>query len=262
MRRWSRVFLTGFAMVAALSAGAQTPEERGLEIAREADARDAGWGDASSTLRMILRGKGGEEATRELRIKALEQPGEGDKSLVVFDTPADVKGTALLSHAHKTGNDDQWLFLPALKRVKRIASNNQSGPFMGSEFAYEDLSAQEVEKYTYKYLRDESVDGEDCFVIERYPINKDSGYSKQIAWIDQSHYRLQKVEFYDRRGELLKTLTPTGYQQYLEKYWRPGKMDMVNHVTGKSTTLEWQDYKFGQGLSARDFDQNSLQSAR
>lgn len=258
----SRVAAALLVTLTALCVQAQTPEERGLAIAREADARDTGWGDTSSTLKMILRDKSGAEAVRELRIKALEQPGDGDKSLVVFDTPPDVKGTALLSHSHRTGNDDQWLFLPALKRVKRIASNNQSGPFMGSEFAYEDLSSQEVEKYTYKYLRDEEMNGENCFVIERYPENKDSGYSKQVSWIDQAHYRVQKVEFYDRRGELLKTLTPSGYKFYQDKFWRPAQMDMVNHVTGKSTTLEWQDYQFGQGLSPRDFDQNSLQSTR
>ena len=96
----------------------------------------------------------------------------GDLSLVIFDTPADVKGTAFLSHTKKAGSDDQWLYLPALKRVKRIASSNQAGPFMGSEFAYEDISSQELEKYTYKYLRNEDYGGLDCFVVEYDPVDR------------------------------------------------------------------------------------------
>ena len=254
--------VTLLAAIAANSAFAQTPEERGLEIATEADKRDTGWGDSEAVLTMTLRNQTGAETTRELEIKTLEQTEDGDKSLVVFDTPRDVKGTALLTHSHKVDDDDQWLYLPALKRVKRIASNNQSGPFMGSEFAYEDMSSQEIEKFSYKYLRDEEVGGAACFVVERVPTNEDSGYSRQVAWIDQDEYRLQKVEFYDRKGDHMKTLTASGYEQYLDKYWRPARMEMVNHITGKSTSLDWSGYEFGKGLNERDFDQNSLKSTR
>jgi aldehyde:ferredoxin oxidoreductase len=98
---------------------------------------------------MILRNKRGQESKRELEIRTLEVKDDGDKSLTVFHTPRDVRGTALLTYSHGVDPDDQWLYLPALRRVKRIASNNQSGPFMGSEFAYEDLSSQEIDKYTY-----------------------------------------------------------------------------------------------------------------
>lgn len=148
---------------------AETAEERGLAIAREVDARDAGFVNQSASLQMILRTDSGKQSQRELRVRTLEMQEDGDKSLVIFDTPADVKGTALLTFAHKVEDDDQWLYLPALKRVKRIASKSKSGPFMGSEFAYEDMSSQEVEKYTYKYVRDEKAEGLDCFVVERFP---------------------------------------------------------------------------------------------
>ena len=261
MYRYCLSLLLAVAMLCA-PAIAQTPEDRGLEIAKEADRRDTGWGDSSAELVMILRNASGAETTRDLEIKTLEQLDDGDQSLVVFNTPRDVKGTALLTYSHKTGEDDQWLYLPALKRVKRIASNNQSGPFMGSEFAYEDMSSQEVEKFTYKFLRDEEAAGQACFVVERYPTDENSGYTRQVAWIDQEHYRLLKVDFYDRKNELLKTLTATGYEVYLDKFWRPARMEMVNHVTGKSTVLEWSDYSFGNGFTERDFDQNSLKRAR
>ena len=210
-----------------LGAQAQDAEARGLEIATEADARDTGWGDSVVDLTMILRNKNGDESIREMRSRALEVADDGDKSMIIFDQPRDVRGTALLTYSHKTGDDDQWLYLPALKRVKRIASSNKSGPFMGSEFAYEDLSSQEIEKYTYKYLRDETLDGEQVFVIERYPTDENSGYTKQIVWMDQAEYRPRKIEFYDRKNSHLKTLTLHEYQEYLDDYWRPGRMEMV-----------------------------------
>jgi outer membrane lipoprotein-sorting protein len=241
---------------------AQTPEEKGLEIAIETDKRDIGFGDSSSELTMILRNKQGDESKRQISNQTLEVENDGDKSLVIFNEPRDVKGTAFLSFTHKSGPDDQWLYLPALKRVKRIASDNKSGPFMGSEFAYEDISSQEVEKYTYKYIKDENLDGIDCFVMERYPVDESSGYTRQVTWIDAEEYRTMKVDFYDRKNSLLKTLTYHEYNQYLDKYWRANKLSMINHQNGKSTDLLFADYKFANGFSESDFNQNSLKRAR
>ena len=241
---------------------AQTPEEQGLAIAQEADRRDSGFGDYTSDVKMILKNKHGQESTREIRSRTLEVDGDGDKSMTIFDKPRDVKCTALLSFTHKVGPDDQWLYLPALKRVKRISSRNKSGPFMGSEFAYEDLSSQEVEKFTYKYLRDENCESMDCFVIERDPVDKYSGYTREIVWIDTQEYRPQKVEYYDRKNAPLKTLTYQNYHQYLDKYWRAHNMFMENHQTGKSTRLIWTDYQFQSGQTERDFDRNSLKRVK
>lgn len=258
----NRLLLILFLIVLLPDAFAETPEEKGLAIAIESDKRDTGWVDQSADLEMILRNKQGETSSRTLHINTLEVDGDGDKSLTVFDNPRDIKGTAFLSHTHALQPDDQWLYLPALKRVKRIASANKSGPFVGSEFAYEDLTSQEVEKYKYKWLRDETINGHEVFVIERYPQYENSGYTRQIAWIDKEIYRPWKVEFYDRKNELLKTLTFSDYAKYLGKYWRPARMEMVNHQTGKETTLVWKNYRFENGFSDRDFDQNTLKRAR
>ncbi len=133
---------------------------------------------------------------------------------------------------------------------------------MGSEFAYEDITSQEVEKYTYRFLREEELDGVPTFVVERDPVDENSGYTRQVVWYDQEEYRVLKVDFYDRRDDLLKTLTYSGYHQYLDRYWRADEMHMVNHQTGKSTTLVWSDYRFQTGLSERDFDQNALRRTR
>jgi len=241
---------------------AQTPEEQGLAIAQEADKRDSGFGDYTSDVKMILKNKHGQESTREIRSRTLEVDGDGDKSMTIFDKPRDVKGTALLSFTHKVGPDDQWLYLPALKRVKRIASDNKSGPFMGSEFAYEDISSQEVEKYTYKFLRNDTFNDMEVFVFERYPVDKKSGYTRQIVWMDKQHYKERKIEFYDRKNALLKTLLFTDYNQYLDQYWRAHDMYMENHQTGKSTKLLQSNYQYRTGLSDRDFDKNSLKRIR
>ncbi|HHH13242.1 MAG TPA: outer membrane lipoprotein-sorting protein [Thiolapillus brandeum] len=251
-----------FLLVLAAAAGAETPEEKGLAIAREVDARDTGWGDFQAKMSMLLRNRHGEESLRQMRVKSLEVEGDGDKTLIVFDEPRDVKGTALLTFSHKTKDDDQWLYLPALKRVKRIASRNKSGPFMGSEFAYEDLASQEIEKYTYKYIRDDELDGTPVFVIERYPVSKYSGYKRQLVWIDKERYIPLKIEFHDRKNSLLKTLTFKGYRQYLDRYWRAEEMFMQNHQTGKSTLLTWKEYRFRTGLKDSDFTRNSLKRAR
>ncbi len=244
---------------------AETPEEKGLRIAEAADRRGSGWQNQTVDLIMILRNRRGDESRRTIRTKTLEVQG-GDKSLSLFDEPADVKGTAMLTFSHGLRPDDQWLYLPALKRVKRIASRNKSGPFMGSEFAYEDLSSQEVEKYRYKYLREKACGpGWRCHVMERIPAYKYSGYSRQVTWIDIKEYRFVKLEFYDRKDAHLKTLEWKGYKSYslsTSNYWRADEMFMNNHQTGKSTTLKWFNYRFGTGLGSGDFNKNALARLR
>lgn len=259
------ISLTGMLLLASLamtSAFAQTPAEKGLEIAKAIKARDLGWGDSQSELTMTLRDRKGREVVRQMRSKSLEVEGDGDKGLTVFDTPLDVKGTAFLSFSHIEGNDDQWLYLPALKRVKRIASRNKSGPFLGSEFAFEDLSSFEVEKNTYKYLRDEELNGMDSFVVEMDPVDEYSGYTRLVAWVDKEHYRVHKIDFYDRRDTHLKTLTVAGYQLYKDKYWRADQQKMVNHKNGKSTDIEVNNLTFDTGITEADFDESRLARVR
>ena len=240
----------------------ESSEAKGLAIAEEMDRRDRGWKDQRASLVMTLRNRQGQESRRELRVATLEVEGGGDKSLTVFDTPRDVKGTAFLSYTHATKPDEQWLYLPALKRVKRISSRNKSGPFMGSEFAYEDISSQEVEKFRYEWLRDETLDGREAMVVEFRPEYEHSGYVRQIVWIDAEIFRIVRIEYHDRKDALLKTLTMEDYRQYADRYWRPEVMEMVNHQTGKTTSIRWNDYQFGTGLGERDFDRNSLRRAR
>ncbi len=253
-----------------IAASGETPvrgdteaERAGFEIAARADRADRGFTNSEVELEMVLRNAAGKESRRTLKITTLEVPDEsvGDKSLVVFDNPSDIKGTALLSHANILDPDDQWLFLPALKRVKRISSANKSGPFVGSEFAFEDFTALELNKYDYTYLREDEVDGLKTDVVERTPRYENSGYTRQVSWVDQDVYQVRKVEFYDRRGDLLKTLTLNDYRNY-DGVWRSQRMEMVNHQTGKSTDFIYGDYQFDIGLEEGDFVKSRLTRLR
>lgn len=237
-------------------------QQKGLQIATEAERRDTGWGDSEASLKMLLSNKHGASSSREMRLKSLEVENDGDKSLTIFDQPRDVKGTAFLSFTHSLTPDEQWLYLPALKRVKRISSSNKSGPFMGSEYAFEDLTSFEVDKYDYQYLRDEVHAGQDSFVVRNFPRYAKSGYKHRDVWIDKAEYRVLKVDFYDRKGDLLKTLENKDYREFLDQYWRPMTASMVNHQTGKSTELVYSDYQFRVGLGERDFNKNSLKRAK
>jgi hypothetical protein len=240
-----------------------SPEERGLAIFTEADKRNSGYGDLEVELKMILRTAKGAASERNLRIRQMEVPADGDRVLVVFDTPADIRGTALLSHAHKVAGDDQWLFLPALKRVKKIASRNKSGAFLGSEFSFEDLALPELEKYSYRYIREDSHHGVDCYVVERRSKEKYSGYAKEHYWLDKDEYRTLRVDYFDRRDNPVKLLKVVDYRLYNETFWKPGRMLMENLRTKKSTELVWRDYNFAAGFDAdRDFSVNSLRRAR
>lgn len=263
MQNMLMMLLICIATIQAAPVSAETAESKGLAIALEADQRDNGWNDSESSLTMILRNRHGDESRRKIRGKSLEVMNDGDKTLTIFDTPKDIKGTAFLNFTHKIGDDDQWLYLPALKRVKRIASRNKSGSFLGSEFAYEDIASQEIEKYSYKWLRDEVHLGMECFVVESYPVDtKYSGYTRLVSWVDKEQYRRWKTEFFDRKKSHLKTLTLVGYKQYLGQYWRPDEMNMVNHQNGKSTQLIWESYQFRTGLTESDFTKNSLKRAK
>jgi hypothetical protein len=252
-------------LAAAGPAAAETPEEKGLRIAHEASLRDDGFRDTTAVGKMILRNRRGQESAREFRSATLEVPEDGDKNLFVFEWPGDIEDTALLTFAHKVDDDDQWLYLPAVKRVKRISAGNRSGSFVGSEFSYEDMIPQEVEKYSYKWLRDEPCPGSEqleCYVYERYSHDEDSGYSRQVFWRDKAEYRVFNVVYYDRKNAHLKTLTAKDFEQYNDKYWRPGEILMVNHQNGKSTVLQWEDYHFATGLRDEAFTTRALERAR
>lgn len=243
---------------------AQTDIEKAESIAQRSDQSDNGFGHSIVDLKMVLRNAQGQETERSLEIRTLERENDevGDNSVVLMRAPADVKGTGFLSHAKLVDADDQWVFLPALKRVKRIASTNKSGPFLGSEFAYEDFTSQEFGKYSYSYVRSETCGDRLCDVLERVPLYEHSGYSRQIAWIDQVDAQYRKIEFFDRAGSHVKTLEFSDYRKYEDQFWRAHNLEMTNHRNGKYTSLVFGDFDFSKSLSERDFVKGSLARLR
>ena len=227
------------------------------EVAKKSDEVTSGFKSSSSTLTMTLINANGQETKRVMKGKTLEKSG-GDKSLIEFVSPADVKGTKLLTYEHIGGDDEQWLYLPALKRVKRIASSNKSGSFMGSEFSYEDISNPNYKKFTYPgTLQEVSLDGVTCYKGVRLPKYANSGYTKEITWIQKSNFLVKRVDYYDRKSELLKTAIFSDYKK-LKGVYRVGKIVMTNHQTGKKTILEWTDDRVDVGLSDKDFTKRVL----
>jgi len=228
-----------------------------MEIAQKADNVTDGFESSIAQTEMILINASGQKSTRKLEMKTLE--GEnGDKSISTFLTPADVKGTKTLTHEHVERDDEQWLYLPALKRVKRIASSNKSGSFMGSEFSYEDIGNQNYQKFTYEDKVEEvELSGEACYKGVRIPKDKNSGYTKQVSWVTKEGFLLKQVEYYDRKSELLKTAVFSDYKQ-IEGVWRVGKIEMKNHQNDKSTVLIWKDDKVKVGLTAKEFNKRVL----
>jgi len=228
-----------------------------LEVAQKSDKVTDGFKSSIAQTEMILINASGQKSIRQMEMKTLE--GEnGDKTISTFLTPADVKGTKTLTHEHVDRDDDQWLYLPALKRVKRIASSNKSGSFMGSEFSYEDIGNTNYQKFTYSgEAKEVELNGLACYIGSRVPNDKDSGYTKQVSWVAKDSLLLQKVDYYDRKQELLKTAIFSDYKE-IDGVWRVGKIEMKNYQNDKSTILTWKEDKVNAGLTAKEFNKRVL----
>ncbi|MBR9764069.1 MAG: outer membrane lipoprotein-sorting protein [Rhodobacteraceae bacterium] len=240
------------------AASAETTQEKGLRIAREL-GQEPGFRDQAAEGEMILTTRNGQTSTRRFEARSVETGPDEARSVLTFLWPGDIRNTALLTHSHAGGrDDDQWLYLPAVSKVRRITSSGRSGSFVGSEFAYEDMVDQDVDKYDFNWVQTAPCPGGGtCDVIDRFPKGA-SAYSFERVWIDQARRLIQKVEYYDRRQSHLKTMLVSGYRQHQGKYWRAAKMEMSNHLTGKGTTLTWDNFRFNQGVNPNDLTVNSL----
>lgn len=257
---------TGGEAASAAPPADETPEQKGLRLAEEAKAAAKGYHQQSATGRMVLRDAQGNTNERSFESRILEDLDETDeeglRGIIIFLSPPDIKNTALLTIGQKSADDYQWLYLPALKRVKRISGTSKTGAFVGSEFSFEDLSAAAIEDYEYKWLSEEPCPdqaGLTCNVIERRPKDDESGYSRIVSWEEVGTFRHFKTDFYDRKGTLLKTLTVTRQEKFNDRWWRAMDMVMSNHITGKSTQMLWSNYDFDTPLQAGDFTVRALE---
>ncbi|WP_304545889.1 outer membrane lipoprotein-sorting protein [Sulfurimonas microaerophilic] len=232
-----------------------------LDVAKKSEAAMSGFKDSSSEMTMTLINASAQKRERKMKMIVLEND-SGDKSLMTFLSPADVKGTKFLNYEHVNKDDDQWLYLPALKRVKRIASKSKSGSFMGSEFSYEDLSSFSIDKFIFKGdAKLVTLNGKKMYEVQRKPKSKYSGYTKQVSWVDPKTFLIKKVDYYDRKHELLKTALFENYKK-ISGVWRVGKMTMINHQNDKKTLLVWKNEKIKTGLKPKDFHKRVLKNNR
>lgn len=239
-------------------------DNRGRAIAERAWERGEGFGSLRADVEMTIITRSGQKATREMEIAMLEQPGEASKAMTRVEAPRDVAGTSLLTHTDSNGAQEQWLYLPAASRTRRISSENRSGSFMGSEFSFDDFGSQPPSRYRFEYLREENLDGTPCHVIERHPRTDRPGY--EVAWLDQERLLLQRVEYYDANGDKTRVLTVNGYQPYEgqdgETYWRATSLRMENARTNAASVLRWRNIELGAGLRESDFDVAALTRRR
>ncbi|GJL54715.1 MAG: membrane protein [Nitrospirales bacterium] len=238
---------------------ALTPaEQKGLDIALETERRDKGFENYEAKGRMILQSPNGEIAEREFTMYTLEVEDDGDKRVVRFVEPRDLAGMVSLTYSHGLEPDDQWLYLPALRRTKRLAARDKTGSFAGSEFAFEDIGTWEVKKYRYEYLQDDDLDGIATFKVKNIPAYPYSGYSHMFEWVDQKIYQPRRLLYHDVAGRPLKELRFYDYRQFLGQYWRPMKTVMTNLQTGAQSTIEWSEYKFRTSVQEHRFNSNVL----
>lgn len=236
----------------------RTPEQAGLEIARRAEKAGEGFGGERATFTLTLVNAHGESTTRRMTLEILEIPGDGPKSRVVIDWPPDVKGTKLLTFSKKVGEDEQWLYLPLLKQVRRIGAGDRSGAFMGSEFLYEDFAGQAVEKFTYRLVDEPAPGGRPCWRLERVPTDRASLYRRQLVTLDKEYLAPVRVEYFDRKNALLKVAVFGGYRRH-GRFWRFDRVRMDNVQTRKASILTAQDRHVGLRLPPERFASTVLE---
>lgn len=232
----------------------------GYDIIKKQKTLDEGFHDESLKGSMLLIGAHGEKTEREFETKILEKKGNsGEKSIIRFLKPADIQGTALLSVQNKNRDDDQWLYLPGLKKTKRIIGTGKNGSFVGSEFSFEDLIPLDIDKYAYEYLKTEGCGGHNCFVVESRPKTADSGYSKTVVWIRTDIYKTVKANFYDKKERHQKTALFEDIRRINSRWWRPFSLSVQNHLNRKKTELTLKNVVLNAGLSDADFSQRALE---
>jgi outer membrane lipoprotein-sorting protein len=215
-------------------------------------------------IRMTLTDKDGDISTR--RIQTLMADDNGlTKTITLFLEPASVKNTRFLTTQNESRNDDQWIYLPALRKVKRIAATEKGGSFMGSDFSYSDMSYSNasIDESTHTLLREETYAGIDCFVVESVPDDRaESAYGKEISWVDKNTWLTAKVEFYaSDKSTLVKELTSEDFKQ-IEGRWLASRISMSTIETGHTTTLEMLQVKYDIPVNPAYFTTGFLETGR
>ncbi len=247
-----------FLLVMVLTVSAFAQEKlTGLQVIEKVYNRPTG-DDMEANLTMTLVNSRGEERVREIK-QYLRDFGKVEKKIMFFIKPADVRNTSFMNWSYDDENkdDDQWIYLPALKKVKRISSDSKSDYFMGSDFTYDDLGDRKPTDDTHKILREEKLNGEDCYVIESTPKDEEYMYSKTVTWVVKDKWIGLKKEFYDEDGDFLKTLNIEKYDK-IKGFWIILKTKMVNKQKNHQTVMDLSNVKINVGIPKNKFTERMM----
>lgn len=236
-------------------------ELTGREVAILADQVPDG-DDRTSELTFTLINKQGKKRIR--KVKSYQKDIASDtKSLMCFLNPADVKNTIFLQHDYDDPRkeDDKWLYLPALKKARRIAGSSKNDYFMGTDFTYDDMGDRNIDEDEHRLLKDETIAGYSCWVKEAKPKDNNYMYSKVISWIRKDICIPIKIDFYDRHGELLKSMTLSDIRN-TGVFWKAFKLEMENFQQKHKTIIEYQNIKYNSNLENSLFEVSSIERGR
>ena len=240
-------------IVAGFSANAQSTGKQIVEKAYNIPTGD----DQTSILTMTLTNKQGKQRIRKIK-QFSKDMGDIEKSIMFFQTPADVKNTSFMNWSYGSDkSDDQWIYLPALKKTKRISSDSKSDYFMGSDFTYDDLGDRKLEADVHKLLKEETVNGQACYVVESVSKDEEYMYSKTKTWIRKDNFVGMKKEFYDEDDELLKILSIKKVDE-IAGFWVITHSEMKNVQKNHTTSMKLSDVQVNTGMSASKFTERMM----
>jgi len=222
--------------------------------------------DEKATILMKLIDSNNNTKERDLVSFALKGDDGLGMSMMVFNSPADVKGTGLLTWEQKGREDDQWLYLPALGKEKRISSSGKQNKFMGTDFTYEDLRTENLDVHVYNLVGSETVDKNDCYVIEALPSTddekKESGYNKRKIWVRKDIFFSVKVEYFDKKDTLIKTQIADSPKNIQGTVWRSEKSIMKDVINNHKTYSVIKERAINKGLDKNFFSIRQIQSMK
>ncbi len=222
------------------------------EIMKQVDTRTVPK-DTKTFMKMNLIDTKNQVRQRDLKTYMLSDV----KMMMWFLSPADVKGSSFLRVSHDDKDDDMWIYLPALGKVRRIASSATNGSFMGSDFSFEDMGERKLQDYTYTLLKEETLAGKSCWVIQCMPVDGvSSDYSKVVTWVWKDEYLRIREELYNKK-EILKKVKTSEYTK-IKTYWVPDRFLMEDISANHKTEMLFDKIEVDTGLDPAIFDQNNL----
>jgi hypothetical protein len=260
-RHAPRHVLALFVLAALAAAPATAAAQSGLDVMTQQRERQRVKDEEERQLLKVVA-KSGAAKERKLVRYVMTGPGDLDKILVRFLAPRDVENTALLTWEAKDGDDDQWLYLPSIKKPKRIASSGKKNRFMGTDLSYEDLRPENLGAHRYALAGAEAVDGADCWVVEATPATErhasDSGYSRRKLWIRKDNHATAKREFYDKQNRLEKVEAHRKLVNVAGTVWRANEIEMQDVQNGTKTVVIIESRAINRGLKADFFTEAEL----